>query len=80
MFITVFATLCHMVAGVNACVQETVTDTNLDPNLTMQSCMMGVAYVVEWMQKHPVYHTGYTIQKWSCTIGNKAPPAPDGRA
>ena len=80
MFITVLATLCHLVAGVNACVEEIVTDNSIDQTLTMQSCMMGEAYVAKWISEHPLYHTGYTLQKWSCRMGNKAAPPPEGKA
>lgn len=80
MFITVLATLCHLVAGVDACVVETVTDNTLDNTLTMQSCMMGEAYVAKWISEHPLYHTGWRLQKWSCRIGNKPSPDPEGKA
>jgi hypothetical protein len=80
MFITVFATVCHLVAGVDACVEEIVTDNTLDNTLTMQSCMMGQANVVKWMTEHPIYHTGYRLQNWKCRIGNKRSPEPEGKA
>jgi hypothetical protein len=82
-FITVLATVCHVVAGntVEACVEEIVVDNTLDPMVTMQSCMMGMSYVAKWMNEHPVYHTGnWRLHKWSCRIGNKPAPDPGGKA
>ena len=81
-FVTVLATLCHVVSGsVDACVEEIITDNTLDPTVTMQSCMMGEAYVAKWIGEHPVYHNNnWRLQKWSCRIGNKPNPDQGGKA
>lgn len=82
-FITVLATLCHLTAsGVEGCVQEIVTDNTMDATVTMQSCMMGEAYIAKWMSEHPIYHPakGWRLAKWGCRIGNKPAPAIGGKA
>ena len=82
-FITVLATLCHLTAaGVEGCVDEIVTDNTLDETVTMQSCMMGQAYIAKWMGEHPVYRTdkGWRLAKWGCRIGNKPQPPLGGKA
>lgn len=82
-FITVLATLCHLTAaGVEGCVQEIITDNTMDATVTMQSCMMGEAYIAKWMGEHPIYHPdkGWRLAKWGCRIGNKPAPAISGNA
>jgi hypothetical protein len=79
MFVTVTAVLCHLAAP-TLCVEEIVTDTNMDDTLTMQSCLMGQAYLAKYMAEHPIYRTGYRLDRWRCTIGNREPPPPGGRA
>jgi hypothetical protein len=80
-FITVLATLCHLTAaGVEGCVEEIVTDNTLDDTLTMQSCMMGQAYIAKWMSEHPKFHTNWRLAKWGCRIGNKPSPEVGGKA
>jgi hypothetical protein len=72
MFISITALLC---TAAHLCVEEIVTDSSIHEGLTMQSCLLGEAAVVDWMSKHPIYSKGYTLQKWGCTLGNKRPQA-----
>lgn len=79
MFITVAAVLCHL-ANPTLCVEEIVTDSSMDETLTLQSCMIGEDKLVKFMEEHPIYRKGYTLSRWKCTIGNKPPPLPGGKA
>lgn len=80
-FITVLATFCHLVTvpGPELCVEERITDNTLDDTVTMQSCMMGMAYVADWQAKSPLYHT-WRLANWKCRIGNKPMPDQGGKA
>ena len=82
MFISVLVTLCHLVSpGIEGCVEEIITDSTRDETLTMQSCLMGEAYVTKWKLEHPTYTSdGWRLAKWGCRIGNKPSPDPKGRA
>jgi hypothetical protein len=70
-----------LVAGVDACVEEIVTDNTLQEQLTMTECMVGLPAIVKWKSEHPLYHSDtWRVAKWGCRIGNKPSPPPEGRA
>lgn len=68
MFITIAVTLCSL-AGAAPCVDEIVTDSSMDDTLTLQSCMLGQPMIAKWMSEHPVYRTGYRVERWRCVPG-----------
>jgi hypothetical protein len=73
MFVTLVAVLCT-VGSPTLCQEEIVTDSSLDSMLTWQGCLMSAqAGLADWMSKHPVYRTGYTLQRWKCVPGHYAP-------
>jgi hypothetical protein len=67
MVITIVAVLCQL--GTASCREEIVTDSTMDDSLTLQSCMLGQPAVVKWIGEHPVYHTGYRLERWKCIPG-----------
>lgn len=74
MFITIAAVLCHLSGpAAGACVEEIVTDSNMDDSLTMQSCMIGQPAISHWMTTHPLYHSGWRIERIKCVPGHYEP-------
>jgi hypothetical protein len=74
MFITVSAILCHLIAGQPVCIDEIVTDTNMEPSLTWQGCLMGQAPLAKWKSEHPIYRKEeWYIEKYRCTPGHYEP-------
>jgi hypothetical protein len=78
MFVKVIAVLCHL-ANPQICLEETVTDSNMQEDLTMGECLHGLARTVKWHSEHPSYQS-YRLSGWKCQIGNREPPPPAGRA
>jgi hypothetical protein len=68
MLVTIVATLCSL-AGL--CVEEIVTDSTLEPQLTFQSCLSGAqAPLAKWKGEHPIYRSErYRIAGWKCVPG-----------
>jgi hypothetical protein len=75
MFVTVSAILCHLIAGQPVCVDEIVTDTNMEPALTWQGCTaLGQAPIAKWKSEHPIYSKpDWYIEKYRCTPGRYEP-------
>jgi len=71
-FVTVIAVLCHLSGpAAGACVEEIVTDSNLDPNATFHQCMtIGQLGVAKWMADHPIYRTGWRLDRYKCAPGH----------
>jgi hypothetical protein len=69
MFVTVVAVLCSLSGP--ACVEEIVTDSSMDENVTMQACMMiGQAPIMKWMSEHPLYHANWRLDRYKCAPGH----------
>jgi hypothetical protein len=75
MFITLYALFCLNVAEPGTCVKEFVTDSSLQENMTMMSCMglTGQSTVAQWADKHPLYHS-WKVKGWHCRIDAQKPP------
>jgi hypothetical protein len=69
MFVTVVAVLC---LSTGLCVEEIVTDSNLEPTLSFSSCLSGAqAPLAKWKGEHPVYRSAaYRIEKYRCVPGH----------
>lgn len=69
MLVTLVATLCTLA---NLCVEEIVTDSNMEPSLSFQSCLSGAqAPLAAWKEGHPVYHgERYRIERYRCVPGH----------
>lgn len=72
MFATVVAVLCHIAGpAAGACVEEIVTDTDLDPAVTFQGCLIsGQAGIAKWMSEHPIYRAGWRLSAYKCAPGH----------
>lgn len=69
MFVTVIAVLCSLTHP--GCVEEIVTDSNMDENITFQECMVhGQLGVADWIGKHPLYHAGWRVDRVKCAPGH----------
>jgi hypothetical protein len=68
MFITIAVVICKL-ASPAPCVDEIVTDSSMDDTLTLQSCMLGQPMIAKWLSEHPLYHTGYRVERWRCVPG-----------
>jgi hypothetical protein len=68
MFVTIVAVLCRLAGP--GCVEEIVTDSSLDENVTMQTCVLGQAGVADWMSKHPLYRQGWRLDRYKCAPGH----------
>jgi hypothetical protein len=72
MFVTVVAVLCRLSgAAAGACVEEIVTDSAMDDQVTFQTCMVhGQIGVADWMGKHPLYRQGWRVDRIKCAPGH----------
>ena len=85
MLTTLVAVLCHALSGVPApvCLEEIVTTSDYPtlagkadapitvPGLTFQACQInGQAAIAEWMSEHPLYHSGWWLERWKCVPGH----------
>lgn len=84
MLVTVVAVLCQLqvahptLAADRDCtseevrVEEIVTDTDMDENVTMWSCQAGgQAPLAKWKSEHPVYHSDrWRIARVMCVPGH----------
>lgn len=69
MFTTIVAVLCTLSSGM--CVEEIVTDSNMDPSVTMHGCQIGgQAGIAKWMGEHPLYHAKWRLDRWKCVPGH----------
>jgi hypothetical protein len=66
--IKIIAVLCSLSAPAN-CHEQTVTTSDL-ADISMQSCLVGVPQLAEWMKQHPAER----LSAWRCVIGRQ-----DGR-
>jgi hypothetical protein len=84
MLTTLVAVLCHTLghASAPACVEEIVTDPNFTttagkadapitmPGMTFVQCQIeGQIAVSKWMAEHPIYHSGWRLDRWKCVPG-----------
>ena len=74
MFVTLVAFLCQASPGpLGRCVEEIVTDTALS-GITFHSCVIhGQIGVAKWMTEHPIYRTGWNLQRYKCVLGHDSP-------
>ena len=72
MFVTVVAVLCHLGGPASgSCVEETVTDSNMTPDITFQECMKGAqAPLAKWMGEHPLSYSNWRIERYKCVPGH----------
>jgi hypothetical protein len=66
--IEIIAVLCSLLSPAN-CYEQTVTTSNC-ADVSMQSCLMGVPQLAEWMKQHPAER----LAARRCVIGRQ-----DGR-
>lgn len=70
MFITIVAILCSLTIQ-GSCVEEIVTDSNMDPDVTFQGCQIyGQAGIAKWMSESPLYHSKWRLDSWKCIPGH----------
>ena len=62
--IKIIAVLCSLASPTN-CHEQTVTTSEF-ADISMQSCLMGVPQLAEWMKQHPAER----LASWRCTNGN----------
>jgi hypothetical protein len=62
--IKIIAVLCSLTSPTN-CHEQTVTTSEF-ADISMQSCLMGVPQLAEWMKQHPAER----LASWRCTSGN----------
>lgn len=76
MFVTLVAVLCQASpAPPERCVEEIVTDTSLS-GITFHICTIhGQIAVAKWMSEHPMYPTGWILQRYKCVHGRYNPDA-----
>jgi hypothetical protein len=63
--IKIIAVLCSLSSPTN-CHEETVTSSDF-ADVSVQSCLMGVPQLAEWMKQHPAER----LTKWRCVIGKQ---------
>ena len=61
--IEIIAVLCNLLSPAN-CYEQTVTTSDF-ADVSMQSCLMGVPQLAEWMKQHPAER----LAAWRCVIG-----------
>ncbi len=66
--IKIIAVLCSLASPDN-CHEQTVTTSDV-ADVSMQSCMIGMPQLAEWMKQHPAER----LAAWRCVIGKQ-----DGR-
>jgi hypothetical protein len=82
MIVTVVAIMCKLVVAQativpdgdctaeEARVEEIVTDTDKDDNLTWIGCHLGQAQIADWKGHHPIYHKDHwRIGRIKCVPG-----------
>ena len=70
MLVTLVAILCHALGGTPLCVEEIVTDSNMDARLNWMSCQVQAqGGIAEWLKANPKYHD-WTLQSWKCVPGH----------
>lgn len=62
--IKIIAVLCSLASPTN-CHEQTVTTSEF-ADISMQSCLMGVPQLAEWMKQHPAER----LASWRCASGN----------
>jgi hypothetical protein len=71
--LTLVVTLCQ-IHGAALCVEEIVTDSNIDPTLNAISCQVRAQQSFpEWIEEHPKY-IGWRVAKWKCVTGKYVIP------
>ena len=63
--IKIIAVLCSLSSPAN-CYEQTITTSDL-ADVSMQSCLMGVPQLAEWMKQHPAER----LAAWRCVIGKQ---------
>ena len=63
--IKIIAVLCSLAAPVN-CHEQTVTTSDF-ADISVQSCLVGVPQITDWMKRHPAER----LAAWRCVIGNQ---------
>jgi hypothetical protein len=63
--IKIIAVLCSLSAPAN-CHEQTVTTSDF-ADVSIQSCMVGVPQLADWMKQHPVER----LVAWRCVIGSQ---------
>lgn len=72
MIVLLVAVLCQWPAA-GVCVNEIVADSDGGP-LTLQGCaIQGQIGIADWMSRHPLYRTGWRLERYKCVIGGKDP-------
>jgi hypothetical protein len=61
--IEIIAVLCSLLSPAS-CYEQTVTTSDF-ADVSMQSCLMGVPQLAEWMKQHPAER----LAAWRCVIG-----------
>ena len=61
--IKIIAVLCSLSSPVN-CYEQIVTTSDF-ADTSMQSCLIGVPQLADWMQQHPAER----LAAWRCVIG-----------
>lgn len=70
MFVTLVVVLCHALNGAPLCVEEIVTNSNMDARLNWISCQVQAQPgIAEWLKANPKYR-GWTLQRWKCVPGH----------
>lgn len=65
--IKVVAVLCKLL-NPSICHEQLVTNSDIEPNLTMTDCMVGMPKLAERMKAYPQYR----LAKLRCSIGEPA--------
>jgi hypothetical protein len=60
---TIIAVLCSL-SSPTSCQEWTVTTSDF-ADVSMQSCMIGMPQLAEWMKQHP----GERLASWRCVAG-----------
>ena len=66
--ITIIAVLCSL-ATPASCHEQTVTTSDF-ADVSLQSCLVGMPQLAEWMKQHPAER----LAAWRCMVGKR-----DGR-
>jgi hypothetical protein len=63
--IKIIAVLCSL-SSPATCYEQTVTTSDFS-DVSMQSCLIGVPQLAEWMKEHPAER----LAAWRCVIGKQ---------
>jgi len=63
--IKIVAVLCSLSSPAD-CHEQIVTTSDL-ADVSMQSCLIGIPQLAEWMKQHPAEH----LTAWRCVIGKQ---------